>query len=88
MATASASDIDAIKALLIEQFSSYFFPDQSPSKAEHIAFGRQFGELEGHPNLKDSNHAEYPELFELVATQGGIADEWHTDITFSRQPCN
>ena len=83
--TASTHDIDAIKALLIEHLV-LFFPDQSPSKADHIAFGRQFGELEGHPNLKDSNHVEYPELFELVATQGGIADEWHTDITFQDSP--
>ena len=79
----SEQDLDAIKALLTEHLV-LFFPDQSPSKDDHIAFGRNFGELEGHPNL--SNNAEYPELFELVATQGGVADEWHTDITFRPEP--
>jgi taurine dioxygenase len=81
----SASDITAINALLLEHLV-LFFPDQSPSKEQHIAFGRHFGELEGHPNLKESNNVDYPELFELVATQGGVADEWHTDITFQEQP--
>ncbi|MDP4911879.1 MAG: TauD/TfdA family dioxygenase [Pseudomonadales bacterium] len=81
----SVAHIAAINALLLEHLV-LFFPDQSPSKAQHIAFGRHFGELEGHPNLKESNHVDYPELFELVATQGGVADEWHTDITFQEQP--
>ena len=85
LAVTTAPDIDAIKSLLLEHMV-LFFPGQSPSKPEHIAFGRHFGELEGHPNLKDSNNVEFPELFELVATQGGVADEWHTDITFQDSP--
>jgi taurine dioxygenase len=85
LAVTTAPDIDAIKSLLLEHLV-LFFPGQSPSKPEHIAFGRHFGELEGHPNLKDSNNVEFPELFELVATQGGVADEWHTDITFQDSP--
>jgi taurine dioxygenase len=86
LATTTAADIKSIESLLLEHLV-LFFPAQSLSKTEHIAFGRHFGELEGHPNLKDSNNVEFPELFELVATQGGVADEWHTDITFSRQSC-
>ena len=85
LAEPSAADIETIKALLIEHLV-LFFPDQAPTKTQHIAFGRHFGELEGHPNLKDSNHSDYPELFELIATKGGIADEWHTDITFQDSP--
>ncbi|MCB1647104.1 MAG: TauD/TfdA family dioxygenase, partial [Pseudomonadales bacterium] len=26
------------------------------------------------------------EIFQLVATEGGVADEWHSDITFQPQP--
>jgi taurine dioxygenase len=80
---ASKEDIATIKALLVEHMV-LFFPGQSPTKDAHIEFGRNFGELEGHPNL--SNNAEHPELFELVATQGGVADEWHTDLTFRPDP--
>ena len=52
---------------------------------EHISFGRHFGHLEGHPNL--ANESNLPaEIFELRATSGGVADEWHTDLTFQERP--
>ncbi len=62
-----------------------FFPEQSPTPAEHVAFGRHFGRLEGHPHLRNP-FSDHPEIFELAATHGGIADEWHSDITFEAQP--
>ena len=80
----SAEEIEAIKALLLEHLV-IFLPDQSPSQLDHVAFGRHFGTLEGHPNLnKDSN--ALPEIFELQASAGGVADEWHTDLTFQEKP--
>jgi taurine dioxygenase len=81
---ASESDVDAIRELLLEH-KVIFMPRQSLSVEQHIAFGRHFGELEGHPNL--SNFSDLPpEVFELKATKGGIADEWHTDVTFREHP--
>lgn len=78
------ADIEAIKALLLEHLV-IFLPDQSPSAEDHVAFGRHFGHLEGHPHLsKDSGLPQ--EIFELRATSGGVADEWHTDLTFQEQP--
>jgi taurine dioxygenase len=62
-----------------------FFPDQHLTPAQHVAFGRQFGTLEGHPNLNNP-FSELPEIFELAASRGGIADEWHSDITFQAHP--
>ena len=62
-----------------------FFPDQSMSVDQHIAFGRRFGRLESHPNLKNP-FTQRDDLFELAASQGGVADEWHTDLTFQEQP--
>lgn len=80
----SETDVAAIRALLLEH-KVIFLPGQSPTEEQHVAFGRHFGELEGHPNLK--NYSELPpEIFELRATKGGIADEWHTDITFRESP--
>jgi len=82
-----ADDDDArqIHELLMEHLV-LFFPDQHLTPDEHLAFGRLFGELEAHPNLDFER--ERPEFFELRATdgQGGIADEWHSDITFERHP--
>lgn len=84
LAAPSAEDIADIKALLLENLV-IFFPDQAISVDEHVELGRQFGPLEGHPNLKNP-YTEHPELFELAASHGGVADEWHTDITFREEP--
>jgi taurine dioxygenase len=84
LATPSAEDIADIKALLLENLV-IFFPDQVISVDEHVELGRQFGPLEGHPNLKNP-YTQHPELFELAASHGGVADEWHTDITFREEP--
>ena len=62
-----------------------FFPNQSMSVDQHIAFGRRFGRLESHPNLKNP-FTQRDDLFELAASRGGVADQWHTDLTFQEQP--
>ncbi len=84
LAAATPADAAKIKALLLEHLV-LFFPGQTLTIAEHVAFGRHFGPLEAHPNLKNP-FTEHPELFELAASQGGIADEWHTDLTFLASP--
>ncbi len=78
-------EAEDIQRLLMEHLV-LFFPDQHPTVEEHVGFGRHFGKLEGHPNLKNPFSEDAPELFELAATRGGIADEWHSDITFQAQP--
>lgn len=84
LSQATVEEINSIEKLLSEHLV-LFFPDQHLTVDEHVSFGRRFGELEGHPNLKNP-FTRHPELFELVATQGGVADEWHTDITFKPEP--
>jgi len=85
LAETDASDAAQITRLLHEH-KVIFFPDQHMSAEDHIAFGRHFGRLEGHPNLKDRTPKDHPELFRLAASEGGIADEWHTDLSFLEQP--
>jgi taurine dioxygenase len=84
LADPTPADVESVKALLIEHHV-LFFPDQRLDVDQHVALGRQFGELEGHPHLKNPL-TEHPELFELAASGGGVADEWHTDITFRPDP--
>ncbi|MBT6571254.1 MAG: taurine dioxygenase, partial [Gammaproteobacteria bacterium] len=84
ISNASPEDIEAIKSILLEHMV-IFLPDQSPTAEAHISFGRHFGDLEGHPNLS-SDTGLPPELFQLQASEGGVADEWHTDLTFQEQP--
>jgi taurine dioxygenase len=83
--SATPADADAIRSLLLEHLV-LFFPDQSLTPDQHIAFGRLFGDLEAHPNL--SFDAERPEFFELRAAggAGAIADEWHSDLTCQDEP--
>ena len=85
LAQADDGDIAEIKRLLGEHMV-LFFPDQNLSMEDHVALGRPFGPLEGHPNLAERNSEQHPEIFQLAASQGGIADEWHTDLTFMEQP--
>jgi taurine dioxygenase len=84
LSQANAADITHIKNLLSEHMV-LFFPDQNLSPAEHVGLGRHFGELEGHPHLENPVEG-FPEIFQLNASKGGVADEWHTDITFQDKP--
>ena len=75
---------------LLDEHHVLFFPGQHLDPDAHVRFGRHFGPLEGHPNLAGKMSAsgmELPnEVFELAASKGGIADEWHTDLTFLPSP--
>lgn len=84
LGSVATKEAKAIENLLREHLV-LFFPEQKLSVDQHVAFGRHFGKLEGHPNLKNA-FLDHPEIFELAATKGGIADEWHTDITFQDRP--
>ena len=85
LADVDGGDIAAIKRLL-EEHMVLFFPGQHLDQDAHVSFGQNFGRLEGHPNLKDRNDVAHPEIFRLAASEGGIADEWHTDLTFLESP--
>ena len=76
--------VKKLKELLLEHLV-IFMPGQSPSPALHVEFGKRFSSLEGHPNLSSDDKLPR-EIFELKASKGGIADEWHTDLTFRSSP--
>jgi taurine dioxygenase len=80
-------DEDAAREIekLLWQYQVLFFPNQHPSVDQHVAFGEHFGELAGHPHLKNPE-SDHEKIFELHASQGGVADEWHSDLTFMEQP--
>ncbi len=78
-----AAEAEMIQSLLMAH-QVLFFPDQHVTPDQHIAFGRHFGPIAGHPHL--SNLPGYPEIFDLAASRGGVADEWHSDITFQQHP--
>ncbi|MEM9742539.1 MAG: TauD/TfdA family dioxygenase [Pseudomonadota bacterium] len=73
-----------LKALLLEH-QVLFFPEQALSIDDHVELGKRFGPLDAHPNLKNP-FTDRTDIFELAASAGGIADEWHTDLTFQTEP--
>lgn len=76
--------VDTIKALLHEHLV-LFFPQQFLDIEAHVALGKYFGLLDSHPNLENP-FTKHDEVFELAASHGGLADEWHSDISFSPNP--
>lgn len=62
-----------------------FFPDQSLNTDQHVAFGEHFGQLEAHPHLNNLE-GEESKILELRSASGGVADEWHSDLSFLPEP--
>jgi taurine dioxygenase len=73
----------AIRAALLEHLV-LFFPEQDLSPESHRRFAARWGEMEIHPYLRQVEG--FPEVVELAADRGYVADEWHTDVTFSAHP--
>ena len=76
--------VEILRGLLREHLV-LFFPGQHLDIDAHVALGSHFGPLESHPNL-DNPFTRHPQVFELAASHGGVADEWHSDISFGAHP--
>ena len=76
--------VEIIESLLHEHLV-LFFPGQFLDIEAHVALGEHFGPLDSHPNLENP-FTRHPQVFELAASHGGVADEWHSDISFSTEP--
>lgn len=80
----TSEQIAAIESLL-HQHLVLFFPQQFLDIEAHVALGSRFGPLDSHPNLENP-FTKHEKVFELAASHGGVADEWHSDISFSTNP--
>src|SRR5580658_556209 len=89
----SAENREQLRKLL-NKYKVLFFRDQQISREQHIAFGRQFGDLDIHPIVQA---AEAPviqpisaERLRKYAGSGGsdkrYINRWHTDETFRAIP--
>lgn len=84
LATIDDAQFDALHRALLEHLV-LFFPDQHLTPDEHRAFALRFGEAEIHPFIPKLDD-DHPEIVVIDAEQGGRADVWHTDVTFSESP--
>ena len=85
MADLNDSDVQILVRLL-DRYKVLFFPDQRPTPELQIEFGERFGTLEDHPHLENPTPGLPEKIFELSADHGGVADEWHTDLTYLENP--
>ena len=86
--------VAAIRTALL-QYKVIFFRDQDISYEAHVAFGRHFGELEGHPVLPavpgyplilDIQGVDGIQWTDATIAGGRGSDKWHTDVTFREAP--
>ena len=84
LARCTDDDFAAVEQALLEHLV-LFFPDQQLDPDEHRAFATRFGEAEIHPYIPKLDDA-HQEIVVLDSEDGGRADVWHTDVTFSQSP--
>ncbi|CAM3281688.1 MULTISPECIES: TauD/TfdA dioxygenase family protein [Cupriavidus] len=76
-----------IKALLL-QYKVLFLRDQDITRAEHVAFARQFGELEDHPVV--GSDPEHPGLVQIYKSPDSKVEHYenafHCDATWRQAP--
>ena len=70
----------------LHEYKVIFFRDQPLTAEQHVAFARQFGDLELHPFIP--SNTGHPELvrFEKSAEAGGYENSWHHDVTWRAEP--
>lgn len=84
----------ALRALL-NRYKVLFLRDLDLTHAEHLALGRAFGPLEGHPVI--AHVPGFPEILDIRGAEGRVADadsdrrfrtldKWHSDVTFRARP--
>ena len=84
----------ALRGLLL-RYKVLFFRDLDLSHEDHLALGRIWGTLEGHPVI--AHVPGYPEILDIRGSEGRVQDattdrgfrrldKWHADVTFRAQP--
>ena len=84
----------ALRALL-NRHKVLFLRDLDLTREQHLALGRVFGPLEGHPVI--AHVPGYPEILDIRGAEGRVSDaegdrrfraldKWHSDVTFRAEP--
>ena len=87
VASRDAGLVAEIRQLLLKH-RVLFFRDQDITRAEHVAFARQFGDLEDHPVA--GSDPEHPGLVRIYKNPDQPNDRyensWHSDATWREKP--
>ncbi len=81
----SAETLAEVRQALLD-WKVIFFRDQDLTPEQHLAFARNFGDLEVHPFAPE--HPVYPEILQIThhADAPGYENLWHSDVTWRLQP--
>ena len=87
VASRDAGLVSEIRTLLLK-YKVLFFRDQDITRAEHVAFARNFGELEDHPVAgSDPDHPGLVRIYKSPdAPNDRYENAWHTDATWREKP--
>ena len=89
------TDTATVLRALLFRYKVLFLRDLDLTYAQHLALGRVWGELEGHPVI---NHVPgYPQILDIRGSEGRVEnaaddrcfrrlDKWHADVTFRATP--
>ncbi|WP_375429162.1 TauD/TfdA dioxygenase family protein, partial [uncultured Sphingomonas sp.] len=80
---------------LLNRHKVLFLRELDLDHEQHLALGRVFGPLEGHPVI--AHVPGYPEILDIRGSEGRVADadadrrfrtldKWHSDVTFRARP--
>lgn len=77
--------VSALRQALLD-WKVLFFRDQDITTEQHLAFARNFGELEVHPFAPQK--PGYPEVLAIThdANSRGKENTWHSDVTWRLEP--
>lgn len=80
-----AATLAAVRQTLLD-WKVIFFRDQNITTEEHLAFARNFGELEVHPFAPQKEG--FPEILPITHNEKnkGKENKWHSDVTWRECP--
>ena len=81
----SSATVSAIRQALLD-WKVLFFRDQDITTDQHLAFSRNFGDLEVHPFAP--HKPDYPEVLAITHNEKnkGKENTWHSDVTWRLEP--
>jgi len=81
----AASTVSALRQALLD-WKVLFFRDQDITTEQHLAFARNFGDLEVHPFAPEK--PGYPEVLAITHDDRsrGRENTWHSDVTWRLEP--
>jgi taurine dioxygenase len=88
-------DTAATLRALLNRHKVLFLRDLDLTREQHLALGRVFGPLEGHPVI--AHVPGHPEILDIRGSEGRVVDangdrrfrtldKWHSDVTFRARP--